>query len=109
MSAACVAPCCGTDLEVRFVAVHDSCYRKIRHRFRLFYQLDVCTDQTEVIAHVNHGYLDAIAGHTIEDQSGRIFLTADSKRQYIDLRFGCCKCRRNLQHMGCKLKLLALG
>ena len=52
MSAACVAPCCGTDLEIRFVAVHDSCYRKVRHRFRLFYQLNVCADQAEMIAHI---------------------------------------------------------
>ena len=82
------------------MTVHNSRYRKFWHRFRLFYKLDICTDDAEMVTHIYHRYLDTIAGHAVEDQSCRIFLAADTQRNYIDLRFGCCKCRRNLQHMG---------
>ena len=85
------------------MTVHDSCYRKVRHRLRLFYQLDVCADQAEAVTHINQGYLDTITSHAVEDQSCRIFFTANAKRKHINLRFGSCKCRRNLQHMGSQL------
>ena len=60
------------------MTVHDSCYRKVRHRFRLFYQLNICADQAEVIAHIYHGYLNAITGHTVKDQSCGILFSADT-------------------------------
>ena len=58
----------------------------------------VSADDTEVIAHIYHGYLNTISGYAIEDQAGRIFFSADSKRDHVNFRFGCCKCNRYLQH-----------
>ena len=62
-----------------------------------------------MISHVYQSDLDAIACYAIEYKSCRVRLVADSKVMDLDLRFICCKCRRNLQHMGSQLELAARG
>ena len=107
MRAACVAPCCGSNLEVRLVAVHDPGHRQLRHRLRLLHQLDVRTDDPEMIAQVNQRALDAVSRHTVENQARRVILAADSKRMHLNLRLCRREGSRYLQHVGGKLQLVS--
>ena len=84
---ACIAPALCTDLEVRLMTEHDAGNRKLGHRLCLLYKLDVCTDDTETVSHVHHGYLDGITGDTVKYQTCRVFLSAYTERMNLDFRF----------------------